>query len=180
MNQFQTIDDIKWYAIYTNPRAEKTVAKALSGRGFEVYLPLYTTIKQWSDRKKKVEEPLFKSYLFVNINYEKSHSDLLTTPGIVKFVRTGKEPTSIRHQIIDAIKISLMHFDDITTTSENLKLNQKVEVIAGPLKGMEGVIAEQFGNKYFAINIDQLGTHILLKVPAGYLNPILPTFRVKG
>ena len=168
----QSIEEYKWYAIYTNPRAEKAVAKTLSAKGFDVYLPLYTTIKQWSDRKKKVEEPLFKSYLFVHINYEKMHSELLNTPGIVKFVRTGKEPTSIRPQIIEAIKISLMHFEDIETTSENLKLNQKVEVIAGPLKGMEGVIAEQFGNKYFAINIEQLGTHILLKVPANYLNPL--------
>jgi transcription antitermination factor NusG len=166
------VEQKKWYAIYTNPRAEKKVASLLSNKGFEVYLPLQTTLKQWSDRKKKVEEPLFKSYVFVHILFEKEHLDLLNTAGVVKFVRIGKDLSPIRPEIIRAIQLSLENFDELLTSSEHLTLNQAVEVIAGPLQGYKGIIAEQQGNRYFAIQIEQLGTHLLLKVPAQHLAPI--------
>ncbi|MES2779027.1 MAG: UpxY family transcription antiterminator [Bacteroidota bacterium] len=161
----------KWYAIYTNPRAEKKVTQLLSNKGFDAYLPLQTTLKQWSDRKKKVEEPLFKSYVFVHIFFEKEHIDVLNTSGVVKFIKIGKELSAIRPEIIKAIQLSLQHFDDLETSSENFQLHQKVEVIAGPLQGYKGVIAEQHGNRYFAIQIEQLGTHLLLKVPSQHLSP---------
>ncbi|MES2559961.1 MAG: UpxY family transcription antiterminator [Bacteroidota bacterium] len=161
----------KWYAIYTNPRAEKKVTQLLSNKGFEVYLPLQTTLKQWSDRKKKVEEPLFKSYVFVNILFDKEHIEVLNTAGVVKFVKIGKELSPIRPDIIRAIQLSLQYFDELQTSSEHFRLHQPVEVIAGPLQGFKGVIAEQQGNRYFAIQIEQLGTHLLLKVPAQHLAP---------
>jgi transcription antitermination factor NusG len=166
------VEQKKWYAIYTNPRAEKKVTQLLTNKGFEVYLPLQTTIKQWSDRKKKVEEPLFKSYVFVNIQYEKEHVAILSTLGVVKFIKIGKELSPIRGEIIKAIQLSLSHFDELQTSSENFEINQPVEVIAGPLQGYRGIIAEQHGNRYFAIQIEQLGTHLLLKVPAQHLQPL--------
>lgn len=166
------IDQKKWYAIYTNPRAEKKVTQFLTAKGYETYLPLQTTLKQWSDRKKKVEEPLFKSYVFVNISYEKDHIDILNTAGVVKFIRIGKELSPIRPEIIKAIQLSLEYFDEIETSSLNFRLHQQVEVIAGPLQGHRGIIAEQHGNKYFAIEIEQLGTHLLLKVPSTHLAPV--------
>lgn len=166
------VEQKKWYAIYTNPRGEKKVTQLLTNKGFEVYLPLQTTIKQWSDRKKKVEEPLFKSYVFVNIQYEKEHVAILSTLGVVKFIKIGKELSPIRGEIIKAIQLSLSHFDELQTSSENFEINQPVEVIAGPLQGYRGIIAEQHGNRYFAIQIEQLGTHLLLKVPAQHLQPL--------
>lgn len=166
------VEQKKWYAIYTNPRAEKKVTQLLTNKGFEVYLPLQTTIKQWSDRKKKVEEPLFKSYVFVNIQYEKEHIAILSTLGVVKFIKIGKDLSPIRGEIIRAIQLSLSHFDELQTSSENFEINQPVEVIAGPLQGYRGIIAEQHGNRYFAIQIEQLGTHLLLKVPAQHLQPL--------
>lgn len=166
-----SVDSKKWYALYTNPRAEKKVTQLLTNKGFEVYLPLQTTLKQWSDRKKKVEEPLFKSYVFVNIQYEKEHVDILNTLGVVKFIKIGKELTPIRGEIIKAIQLSLQHFDELQTSAESFSVHQPVEVIAGPLQGYRGIIAEQHGNRYFAIQIEQLGTHLLLKVPAHHLKP---------
>lgn len=165
------VEHKKWYAIYTNPRAEKKVNQLLTHKGFEVYLPLQTTLKQWSDRKKKVEEPLFKSYVFVNILFDKEHVDVLNTSGVVKFVKIGKELSPIRPEIIRAIQLSLQYFDELLTSSEHFKIHQQVEVIAGPLQGYKGIIAEQQGNHYFAIQIEQLGTHLLLKVPAQHLAP---------
>lgn len=164
--------DTKWYAVYTKPRSEKKVAQTILNKGLEVYLPLITTLKQWSDRKKKVEEPLFKSYVFVNIHHEAQHIDILSVTGVVKFIRIGKELSPIQSSVIEAIKLSLIHASEITLTSEKLIIHQPVKIIAGPLMGMQGVITQQQGNHYFAIHIEQLGTHLLLKVPAAYLKPL--------
>ena len=162
----------KWYAIYTNPRAEKKTAGKLLEKGIEVYLPLQTTIKQWSDRKKKVEEPLFKSYVFVCVNFEAERLSVLETHGVVKFVRIGGEVPVIRTAVINAIKLSLANFADIEITNQDLHINQSVEVIAGPLRGYTGKIMEQHGNQYFAVHIEELGTHLLLKIPATHLQII--------
>lgn len=164
-----TTSEKKWYAIYANPRAEKKTAGKLLEKGIELYLPLQTTIKQWSDRKKKVEEPLFKSYLFVNVNFEAERLAVLETPGVVKFVRIGGEVPAIRTVIIDAIKLSLANFSGIEITNQDLHINQRVQVIAGPLRGYTGKILEQQGNQYFAVHIEELGAHLLLKIPASHL-----------
>lgn len=164
-----TTPEKKWYAIYTNPRAEKKTAEKLKEKGIEVYLPLQTTLKQWSDRKKKVEEPLFKSYVFVLINLELERLLVLETPGVVKFVRIGGEVPVIRTPIIDAIKLSLAYFFDIQITNQDLYINQQVQVIAGPLRGYTGKVMEQHGNQYFAVHIEELGAHMLLKIPATHL-----------
>jgi transcription antitermination factor NusG len=95
----------------------------------------------------------------------------LSTLGVVKFIRIGKELSPIRAEIINAIQLSLSHFDELQTSSEQFEVNQLIEVIAGPLQGYRGIIAEQHGNRYFAINIVQLGTHLLLKIPAQHLKP---------
>jgi transcription antitermination factor NusG len=159
----------KWYALYTNPRAEKKVAEALHANGFEHYLPLQTTLKQWSDRKKKVKEPLFKSYIFIRTELERSYYTVLNIPGIVKFVKIGPEIIPVRDEVINAIKISLMHFNDVELAPANFEMFQEVQVVAGPLRGITGHIAGPASNQYFAITIEQLGTSMLVKIPAAHL-----------
>ena len=167
-----TTHDKHWYAIYTNPRAEKKVAQALQQKGVECYLPTQISIKQWSDRKKKVEEPLFKSYVFVCLNLELERLNVLNTGGVVKFVRIGGENPTIRPQIIEAIKLSMAHYSEIEMSTEPISINQHVRVIAGPLQGYVGVTIAQHGNQYFALQIEELGAHMLLKIPIQYLQTI--------
>ena len=162
-------DQPKWYAVYTKPRSEKKALLELEQHGIKAYLPLQVTIKQWSDRKKKVEEPLFKSYLFVHIDYEKQYLDVLQIPQIIKFVKIGKELVPIREQIIQAIQLSLAHYHDIQVSDINYKIGEPVNIIAGPLAGYKGVIINQKGNRYFAIEIEELGTGLLLNIPVQYL-----------
>jgi len=163
---------LKWYALYTKPRAEKKVASELIFRGFENFLPLQTTIKQWSDRKKKVEIPLFNSYIFVRIELEKYYYKILEIPGIVKFVKFGKEISPMRDEQIGQIKLLLSNFDDIEVNSEMIGLNEAVEVVAGPLKGFKGIIIENQGNKSFAIEIEQLGCFMKINLPKQYLKKV--------
>lgn len=162
----------KWYALYTNPRAEKKVEKELTLRGFENYLPLQITLKQWSDRKKKVEVPLFNSYIFVRTEIEKYYYSILEITGIVKFVKFGKEINPIREEQIEQIKLLLSNFDDIEINTERIGLHDAVEVVAGPLIGFKGLIIENQGNKNFAIEIEQLGCFMKINLPKQYLKKV--------
>lgn len=162
----------KWYALYTNPRAEKKVGFELIKRGFESYLPLQTTLKQWSDRKKKVEIPLFNSYIFVRTDFEKNYHSILEIPGIVKFVKFGAEINSIRDEQIEQIKLLLSNFDDIEVNNEIIGVKESVEIIAGPLKGYKGITIESQGNKNFAIEIEQIGCILKVNLPKRYLKKV--------
>ena len=162
----------KWYALYTNPRAEKKVVKELTLQGFENFLPLQTTFKQWSDRKKKVEIPLFNSYVFVRIDIKKSYYKILEISGIVKFVKFGKEINSMRDEQIEQIKLLLSNFDDIDVDSDSIGLSELVEVIAGPLKGLKGKTIESQGSKSFAIEIEQLGCFMKINLPKQFLKKV--------
>lgn len=163
--------DAKWYALYTNPRAEKKVEAELQKHGFEAYLPLQETIRQWSDRKKKVLTPLFNSYIFVHIS-EKSYYDVLAVQGVVKFVKIGKELIPIPPEQIEAIRISLLHYSELEISSEQLEVSDRVEVTAGPLRGVKGFVSDINGNKRLAIAIEQIGSHLLVQVPLAYLKKI--------
>ena len=166
------IPNLKWYALYTNPRAEKKVANELSIRNFENYLPLQTTFKQWSDRKKKVEIPLFNSYVFVKTDLELNYYKILEIPGIVKFVKFGKEINPIRDVQIEQIKLLLSNFDDIEVNNELIGLNELVEVIAGPLIGFKGMTIENQSNKTFAIEIEQLGCFMKINLTKQFLRKV--------
>jgi len=166
-------ESLKWYALYTNPRAEKKVKMELDLNGFENYLPLQKTIRQWSDRKKMVEVPLFNSYIFVKINLEKSFQHILSINGIVKFIKFGNEIASIRDSQINNIKLILSNFEGIEVTGNHqIEPGQEVEVIAGYLKGSRGKVIEKKGTRYFSVEIEQIGVRLLISIPAQYLKDI--------
>lgn len=159
-----------WYALYTKPRNEKKVEQELSAKGYDVYLPLVSTIKQWSDRKKKVQLPLFNSYLFINTTYEKYHPDILSVFGVVKFVRIGKDLASIRDEQIQNIKTFLSHDAAIQVVNQTqFELGDTVKITHGPFLGMKGKLAAYRQSTFFAIEIEQLGANLLLTIPVNYL-----------
>ncbi len=159
-----------WYALYTNPRNEKKAADELRLKGYEVYLPLITTVRQWSDRKKKVQLPLFNSYLFILTDYEKFHTDILSVLGVVKFVRIGKEIATLREEQIQYIKTFLTHEAELQVVSNtNFTLGETISISEGPFKGMTGRLAEYRKANYFAVEIEQLGANLLVTLPAAFL-----------
>jgi transcription antitermination factor NusG len=83
-----------WYAVYTKPRSEKKLADLLNDKGIEAYLPMRRTLKQWSDRKKMVDEPLITSYVFVHV-FRKNYFEVLNTPGAVKYIWFCGKPAVI-------------------------------------------------------------------------------------
>ena len=80
----------RWIAVYTKPRHEKTVQQKLDDNGFEVYLPMLRKRQQWSDRKRWVDFPLFRSYVFI-CTHKENHIEILQTPSIISIVKFGKK-----------------------------------------------------------------------------------------
>lgn len=129
--------ELKWYAVYTKPRWEKKVAELLVKAKIENYCPLNLVVRQWSDRKKKVYEPLFTSYVFVRA-YEKQHNYLRQVSGIVNLVYWLNKPAVIRDKEIEIIKDFLNEYKTVRLEKTMVNLNDTVRVLSGPLMEREG------------------------------------------
>ena len=127
----------KWYAVYTKPRWEKKVAELLTKRKIENYCPLNTVVRKWSDRKKKVSEPLFTSYVFVQTT-EAQHIELKQINGIINLVYWINKPAVIKDREIEAIKEFLNEYQNVKLEKTSVNVNDMVRVIRGPLMEYEG------------------------------------------
>jgi transcription antitermination factor NusG len=145
----------KWYAVYTKPRWEKKVNSLLTEKGFESYCPLNKVRRKWSDRIKLVEEPLFKSYVFVNIE-ESERSNIRMTNGVMNFVYWLGKPAVIKEKEIIAIKNFLNDYEDVQISPIQLLTSQRVKITAGPLMDREGKVVDIRG-KMVKVAIDSLG-----------------------
>ena len=137
----------KWYAIYTHPRNEKKVYKELELRGVEAYLPLRIQLRQWSDRKKKVEVPVISSYVFIKINLKQDRQLIYDTPGFYSFVSEQRAPKAIPDAEIETMRRTIDNSLTIEVENKLLTKGQNVRITSGPLQGIEGVIVDVKKNK---------------------------------
>ena len=147
-----------WHAVYTKPRWEKKVATALEDRGVEIYCPLNKVVKQWSDRKKTVMEPLFKSYVFVKVA-DKSKWDLLRMDGIISYVNWLGKPAIIKDSEIMTIRKFLKEFKSAEVVEGLLEINCKVKIREGVLMDYQGILLKVWGNKA-SVKIESLGLQL--------------------
>ena len=161
----------KWYAVYTQPRAEKQVYQRLVENEVETYLPLQKTIRQWSDRKKVVEKPLLSSYIFVKI-IPKNFPVVYKTYGVVKFVSFEGQPVSIPQRQIDTLRLLIDSNADIEVSSEKFEKGDNVEVVAGALAGLTGELIKIGTHNRFVVRIDRLDQNLILKIPRTFLKKI--------
>ncbi len=143
-----------WYAVYTRPRWEKKVASLLLEKGIEHYCPINKTVKQWSDRKKVVLEPLFKGYVFVNLEEEKKW-EVKKVSGILNFVYWLGKPAQIRDEEIDIIRKFLNEFDDVQVEQKGFVVNSEVRIKQGVLMNYNGIVIEVLGSRA-VVKIDNL------------------------
>lgn len=127
-----------WYVIYTKPRNEKKVTERLQQIGIVVYCPLVTQIKQWSDRKKKIQVPLFNSYLFVNLD-EKDREKVFQVSGVVRYLFWLGKPAIVRDVEIDVLRDSLNHVMSSVEVT-NVQAGDIISISEGPFKGKEGLV----------------------------------------
>jgi transcriptional antiterminator RfaH len=159
---------MNWYAVYTQPRAEKRAFAELVKKGIDAYLPLMRTLKQWSDRKKWVEEPLFRSYLFVNISRDQ-YFDVLNTAGVVRYITFEGSAVSVPPQQIEAVRFFLSYDEPPQENTDQFLPGQAVEVIKGPLKGLFGELVQSAGRHKVRIEISTVGQSIFVTIPMTHL-----------
>jgi transcriptional antiterminator RfaH len=163
------IDAIQWYPVYIRPRAEKKACQALTNKGLETYLPLHRQLKQWSDRKKWVEEPFIKSYLFVHIK-EHQQTEVLMTKGVSRFIYFSGKITSMPQRQIDDLKLVMASPFELEITEEDLQPGEKVMIKAGPLKGLLGEIISYRSQKQLALRLENLGYSIIIHIAASLID----------
>lgn len=159
-----------WYPVYTNPRAEKRSHQLLHQQGIETYLPLQRRLKQWSDRKKWVEEPLIKSYLFVKIN-PRQQAEVLMTPGICRFLYFSGKIASMPERQIEDMKLLLAHEHELEVSDHEFKEGEYVLVKAGPLKGLKGELISFRSQKRLIVRLEHIGQSLLVQVPLAFIEP---------
>lgn len=145
----------KWYAIYTKSRQEKKVNLLLQESGIESYCPLNKVHRKWSDRVKVVEEPLFKSYVFVKVN-EQEKTAVRMVNGVVNFVYWLGKPAIIKDKEIETIKRFLDEYDNVEVKQIPVEAGKKVVVQSGLLMGKKGTIKKVL-NKKVMVSIESIG-----------------------
>ncbi|MBX6381140.1 transcription antitermination factor NusG [Thermoflavifilum aggregans] len=159
-----------WYAVYTRPRWEKKIAAQFQLRHIEHYCPLQKARRQWSDRIKIVEEPLFRSYVFVRICLAHEQTAVRMVPGVINFVYWNGKPAVIRDEEIDTIKRFLREYSSVTAYP--LQPGQKVKIIDGVLMDREGLVKKVQGKKVYVI-LETIGYALVAEFDQSSLEPVV-------
>jgi len=158
-------NELKWFAVYTHSRAEKKVLERVLNAGFDAFLPLIITMKQWSDRKKKVEVPLINSYVFVRTN-TKELNYLLNIPGVIGILKYLGKPAVVKDVEIENLKILVQNSDAFQQIEPlDLTKGQDVEVIAGPFTGVFAKYIEKSGKHKVIVEVAALKSFIEVTAP---------------
>ncbi len=164
-----------WHAVYVRSRAEKKVLMQLEDMGVQAYLPLITQMKQWSDRRMKVQEPLFRSYVFVFSN-EKEYIPILNVYGVVKFVTFERKAVIVPKNQILAIKKFVEDYEHgeefKMLNNEDLKEGQLVRIITGPMKGLTGRLDTIQNKRHLIVFIDVVGQYIPVHISRAKVEPV--------
>ena len=151
---------MNWYAIYTKPRNEKKVADKLEAIGIESYCPTITSVKQWSDRKKKVTSPVLPSYVFVKIT-EARRNEVFAIPGVVRYVFWLGKPAIIKEVELEVLKKYLAQ-DYTLVVQTTLHRGETLTISSGPFKGQEGII-KNITNSKIQLVLESLGMLLTLE-----------------
>jgi transcription antitermination factor NusG len=161
-----------WFAIRVKPNYEKPVAATLKGKGFQEFLPLQRTRRQWSDRVKVMDLPLFPGYLFCRLNLEE-RLPLLTTPGFLYIVGIGRNPEPVDESEILAIQ-SVLRSGLPVTPWPSLIVGEQVRLKHGPLRGLEGVLTRIANQHRFYVSVTLLKRSISVEVAPEWIQPVRP------
>ncbi|MFN5136342.1 MAG: transcription termination/antitermination protein NusG [Chitinophagaceae bacterium] len=151
----------KWYAVYTKPRWEKKVSAQIEKKGLELYCPHTKVRRRWSDRYKVIEEPLFKSYVFVKVT-EEEKTRVRLTDGVVNFVYWLGKPAEVRESEIEIIKKFLNEYEEVEAKPVKVKAGERVRVKTGVLMDTEGEVIKVVNNRVYVL-LESLGYELTAK-----------------
>lgn len=159
-----------WYAIYTKPRWEKKVYALLQEQEVVAYCPLNKVRKKWSDRYKIVHEPLFKSYVFVEVE-ENEMTKVRMVSGVVNFVYWNGKPAVIKEEEINTIKRFLNEYGHVEVEHIQFTPNQRVKIMSGVLMDKEGIVIRSDKNKVQVV-LESLGFRLTARLSSNEIRPL--------
>lgn len=163
---------MNWYAVRTRSRHEKSVVRQLQGLGFTTFLPLQRQMREWSDRKKLVETPLFPGYAFVQMVYEpEPRLRVLKADGVVSFVGTHGQGTAIPDKQIEDIQL-LLASDVPFENHPFLKVGQRVRIRGGALSGTEGILVGRESDRSLVISVELIQRSVSIRLQGYELDPV--------
>ena len=162
-----------WYVLKTSSNAERKIVERLAALGFKIFFPIYETVRQWSDRKKKVSLPLIPSTLFVYC-MESELNSIYAVPGVAGVLRYLGKPAVVRDWEIENLGIVLKELNGqhIETVEELYVPGDHVRVVRGPFKGLIGKSIECDGKHRIHITIDSIGAAFAVSVPRPFVKKI--------
>lgn len=172
ITEHASVSNTSWYAIHTRSRHEKRVVSELERKGIKTFLPLFSEVRQWSDRRMTVETPLFSCYAFVNIDSSLStRVEVLRTAGVLTFVGGNQNSISIPDSEIESIqtllsnRISFAHHSFLT-------VGQRVRVREGVLEGLEGILTQFNGSTRLVISVETIQRSLSVVVDGQDVEPV--------
>jgi transcription antitermination factor NusG len=165
-------DASDWWALYTRHRHEKAVAEMLAAKNFEVFLPLYESIRRWSDRKMLITLPLFPCYVFVRGGLHR-RLDVVTTPGVHTILFHGERVATIPDSEIQGIRKAV---DGPSRIEPHpfLKCGERVRVIRGSLEGVEGILVRKKNVYRLVLSVDMMAQSAAVEIDATDVEPVIP------
>jgi len=153
-------DELRWYAVYTAPRAEKKVSERFAQEGIEHYLPLQTVKRRWSDRVKEVIVPVVNGYIFVHI-CQIDFIKVTHVYGALAFVREGGQPVAIPESQLERLRFMVENSDEpVECSQESFEHGESIIITKGPLEGMIGELVEIKGKHKVVIRLERFGCAI--------------------
>jgi transcription antitermination factor NusG len=163
---------LNWYAIRTRSRHEKVVERQLQGQGIDVFFPMVSQIRQWSDRRKVVELPLFAGYAFVRIMASpEERVRVLRTQGVVELVGAQGQGIPIPADQIEAVR-AVVAGNVSFTQHVFLKVGQRVRVRGGSLDGVEGILMAQNGSRNLVISVEPIQRSLSIRIEGYQVEPV--------
>ncbi len=165
-------NNLNWYVVKTRSRAEAKVAQRLNLKGLHVYLPLQRTIRQWSDRKKKIDVPLISNTLFVHTN-ESSLSLVYNVPGFHSILHFLGKPARVRQNEINNLKLLLQENVKFEKQEfQEFKKGEKIEVIRGPLQGIIATSIDEGRTHKLIVEIESMEQSFIVHLPKSCIRKI--------
>lgn len=152
----------KWYALYTAPRHEKSLAQQIERHGITCFLPRYRSMRRWKDRRKELELVLFPSYVFVQIELE-NRLRVLQLPGAVRLVACNGQPVPLPENEIESLRNQLSRSRNIEP-HPYLRVGRRVRVCGGPMQGLEGIIVRRKDRCRVVFSIDLIMRSVAAEV----------------
>ncbi|MBV9180060.1 MAG: UpxY family transcription antiterminator [Acidobacteria bacterium] len=159
-----THQELPWYAVQTRSRHEKLVAHQLETRGLSHFLPIVVESHRWSDRRKRVEVPLFPGYVFVRaVESNEGRVEVLRTHGVVRFVGSSPTGTAIPDTEIESVR-TLVSGDVPWNSYPFLKTGQRVRIRGGAIDGLEGILLRRDGEDRLVVSIDAIQRSLSISI----------------